>query len=79
MSYAITTMAATHWGILVLQEGMGNSQQGVVGIRREEDIQLGVAGIQQEEEDIQPGKEDSQREVGRGREEGHPLQNLLAV
>ena len=58
---------------------MGNSQQGVVGIQREEDIQLGVAGIQQEEEDIQPGKEDSQREVGRGKEEGHPLQNQLAV
>ena len=58
---------------------MGNSQQGVVGIRQEEDIQLGVEGIQQEEEGSQPGKEDSQREVGQGREEGHPLQNLLAV
>ena len=58
---------------------MGNSQQGVVGTQQEEDIQLGVEGIQQEEEGSQPGKEDSQREVGRGREEGHPLENLLAV
>ena len=58
---------------------MGNSQQGVVGIRQEEDTQLGVAGSQQEEEDTRPGKEDSQREVGQGREEEHPLQNQLAV
>ena len=50
-----------------------------MGTRQEEDTQLGVAGSQQEEEDTQPGKEDSQREVGQGREEGHPLQNQLAV
>ena len=67
-----------NWGILVLQEGVGKSQQGVVGTQQEEDIQLGVVGIQQEEEDIQQEK-DSQREVGRDREEGHPLQNQLAV
>ena len=54
--------------------------------QEEEDIQLGVEGSQLGVEDTRLGKEGSQlgvegiqREVGQGRGEGHPLQNLLAM